>query len=159
VYDKECVELDGMLIALSEMIQDKDVMTEGICLLTQIENPDVRMLALATFIHKNELIEILTIPADPARHSERMKEFYLQLPVPKTLQNFLGEKDFRNLIFTTIDLLRNTQVESCVLLYDTVDEPGQTLETLIDLQATDHLQNLKLQSLTATDSKVDLARD
>ena len=128
-----------MLIALSDAIKDKDVLTEGICLLSQIKKPEIRMVALATFIHKNELVEMLLTPTDITKHTERMKEFYLQLVEPKPLQTFLGQDDFRTLIFTCIDLLRNTHVEHCVLLYDMVNEPIRTLETLIDLQSTEHL--------------------
>jgi hypothetical protein len=35
------------------------------------------MVALATFIHKNELVEMLLTPTDITKHTERMKEFYL----------------------------------------------------------------------------------
>jgi hypothetical protein len=35
------------------------------------------MLAMANFLHKNELIEMMLTPVDESRHTQRMKELYL----------------------------------------------------------------------------------
>lgn len=113
IYDM-CFNFDGNLVALGLDGADSNILiTEAIILIMMCADTELQEVALANFLYRNNLFEMLLESTDKA---------YLEFEINKelTLRTFMKQDRFKALVLATVKLVDKSEPHLSICLLDKI---------------------------------------